>query len=468
MGSGRGALSRAAAAAAVALLCLTAPAGARAVSYGISDAPGAFASCPTFNTPCSSPGGVGGFWRSPQFAALTSGPRPLARVRLPVTYDAVATWNGSGCALSDAYLHPYTDQGGRGHPAGQSWYDLLYGLQAAYDDGIQPLVVIDGYTQASAAKSYVGSAAQGSPGEPDPTTTSGYWDFYCGIRGILNGIAAHLPVYEWPHQWEAWNEPNGGCTYLNNSCTAAVCAHVNEPPSDGTGTGTCSATARGDSSCAIGSSDSGAAKAGCLWIEARNTIVQYGGHAGDEVAAGTFSFPSTGYLTSYVHLLDNEGYHPGTWSVHDYADPTASGWLQSAQADELQAFDTALGQDTAGIANQLWVTESGVLLTDRDRRYGPHDSIPCPAGSPASAAGTLGACIDGAESAQVTATEGFFDLANVTGGPPVTALYWFQWQGATSAWDSGLLDASGRPRASYCVWAGEAPSTCNGDPHATG
>src|SRR6202012_5128448 len=102
---------------------------------------------------------------------------------------------------------------------------------------------------------------------------------------------------------------------------------------------------------------------------ARNAIVQYPDHAADEVAAGSFSFPSTGYLSSYVGLLNNQGYHPGTWSVHDYGDPTASGWLGRPVALHVQAFDTALGSQTQGISNQLWITESGVLLTARDRTY---------------------------------------------------------------------------------------------------
>jgi hypothetical protein len=463
--------SSAAALIAVAVVCLIASPAARAITYGISDSQGTFAACPTYDNPCSSPSGLTGFWQSNAFASLRSSARSVQSVRLPVTYDAVAASNGSnGCTLSNPYRFSYIDQGGRAHPASESWYDLLYGLQAAYADGLQPLVVIDGYTAATAVRAYSGSSAAGDAGEPDPTTAAGSRDYYCGVRGIIDAIAAHLPSYEWPHRWEAWNEPNGGCTYLNNSCAPSVCAQVDQPAGNldrTTLTYTCSATGAGDSSCAAGSDAGGAAKAACLWIQARNAIVQRAGHAGDEVAAGSFSFPSTAYLSSYTGLLANQGYHPGTWAVHDYGDPTASGWLGRASAQQLQEFAAALGRQTAGISSQLWVTESGVVLTDRDRRYGSFDSIPCPAAAVTAAPNTLGACVNGNENAQITGAQAFFDLQSVTGGPPVTALYWYQFGAAPGAWDSALLDAQGLPRGSYCVWGEKAPSACQGSAQAT-
>jgi hypothetical protein len=456
--------------AAAAILLAAAP-GAQAITYGISEPQGFFASCPTHDDPCSSPSGLKGLWSESAFASLRSHGRSVQSVRLPVTYDAVATWDPQGgCALSNPYRFAYTDQGGRPHPAQESWNDLLSGLKAAYADGLQPLIVIDGYTVGTAVRTYSGSAAPGDAGEPDPTTTAGRWAYYCGVRGILNAIAAHLPQNEWPHRWEAWNEPNGGCTYLDNHCTPTVCAQINQPATNfdpSINSYTCSATGPGDTSCAAGSDAGGAARAACLWIEARNTIVQYTGHAGDEVAAGSFSFPSTGYLTSYVGLLNNRGYHPGTWAVHDYGDPTASGWLGRPVATQLQAFETALGRQTQGISEQLWITESGVLLTDRDRKYTGFASIPCASASPAVPPNTLGACINGNETAQITGAQAFFDLTAVTGGPPVTALYWFQFRGVAGAWDSGLLDTNGTPRAAYCVWTEQPRAACSGSPAAT-
>jgi hypothetical protein len=462
--------STAAAISVAAAILLLIPGVAAATTYGISEPQGLFASCSTHDDPCTSLSGVDGLWRDSAFTSLRSQGRSVQAVRLPVTYDAVATWTpADGCTLSNPYRFAYTDQGGRPHPAQESWNDLLYGLREAYADHLQPLIVIDGYTAGSAVHAYSGSTAAGDAGEPDPTTTAGRWAYYCGVRGILNGIAAHLPPSEWPHHWEAWNEPNGGCTYLNNHCTPAECAQINQPASNfdaSINSYTCSATGPGDTSCAAGADDGGAAKAACLWIEARNTIVQYPGHSSDEVAAGSFSFPSTGYLAGYAGLLNNRGYHPGTWAVHDYGDPTASGWLGRPVATQLQAFETALGSQTQGISNQLWVTESGVLLTDRDRTYTGYESIPCVSASSAVPSNTLGACINGNQTAQITSAEGFFNLPAVTGGPPVTALYWYQFRGVAGAWDSGLLDPNGTPRAAYCVWTGQAPADCLGSPAA--
>jgi hypothetical protein len=417
---------------------------------------------------------VAGFWKSGAFAALRSGAHPVGNVRLPVKYDAVSTWNGaSGCTLSNPFLHASEDQGRRPHPAGEAWYDFLYGVRAAYADGLRPLITIVGYGAGDAARSYIGTSASGDPGEPDPTTSSGYWDYYCGVKGILNGIAAHLPAAKWPHQWEAWNEPNGGCTYLHDECSPAICAQINEAATYADpvrGELTCSATGQGHSSCAVGSNAGGAAKAACLWIVADNTITQTSGHQGDTVAAGTFSWPSTGYLAPYVALLASQGYRPPIYSVHDYGDATASGWLGGSRTDQLRAFDTALAQVTdaaGGAARELWITESGVDLTDRDRRYGNFDSIPCAGGSSATLPNTLGACVNANGDAQARSAQGFFDLQRVGGGPPVTALYWYQLAGAPGGWDSGLLDAWGRARAAYCVWTGQPLRDCSGSPQST-
>jgi hypothetical protein len=459
-----------------AVICLFAPAGARAVTYGISDAQGLFATCPTNDDPCSNPDGVGGFWRSAAFRALTTtAARPVTGIRLSVKYNAVSTWEGgSGCTLSNPFLHSYVDQGGRPHPVAQSWHDLLYGMRTAHADGLTPIVVIVGYGAGDSVKQYAGSGARGDPGEPDPTTTAGWWSYYCGVTGILNGIAAHLPAAQWPQRWEAWNEPNGGCAYLNNDCSAqTTCAMLNEPATNldrEHGNYTCSATGREQSSCAPGLPDGGAAKAACLWIDAEAAISRAPGHAGDTVAAGTFSWPSIGYLEPYVGLLASQGQMPTTYSIHDYGDPAASGWLGQTRTDELTAFDAALARTTAAAhapASQLWVTESGVNLTDGDLGYADAHSVPCTGAPGSTLPFTLGACLDGNANAQAASAQAFFDLTSVTGGPPVTAVYWYQFAGAPGGWDSGLLDSRGRPRPAYCVWTLQPVTACAGDPRAT-
>ena len=100
--------------------------------------------------------------------------------------------------------------------------------------------------------------------------------------------------------------------------------------------------------------------------------------------------------------------------------------------------------------------------TGRDHSYAGYQSIPCVNASAAVPAYTLGACIDGNESAQITSAEAFFDLAAVTGGPPLTPLYWYQFKGVAGAWDSGLLDPTGNPRAAHCISTGKAPAACSG------
>ena len=141
-----------------------------------------------------------------------------------------------------------------------------------------------------------------------------------------------------------------------------------------------------------------AAKAACLWIDAEAAISRAPGHAGDTVAAGTFSWPSTGYLEPYLGLLASQGHMPTTYSIHDYGDPAGSGLLGRTRTDELTAFDAALARNTAAArapATQLWVTESGVNLTDRDLGYAEARSLPCTGAPGSTLPFTLGACLDG-------------------------------------------------------------------------
>ena len=170
-------------------ICLFAPVGARAVTYGISDAQGRFATCPTNDDPCSNPGGVDGFWRSAAFRALTTtAARPVTGVRLSVKYNAVSTWDGgSGCTLSNPFRHGYVDQGGRPHPVAQSWHDLLYGLRAARADGLTPMVVIVGYGAGDSVKQYDGSGSRGIPASPTRPRPRGGGATTAGSPGSSTG-----------------------------------------------------------------------------------------------------------------------------------------------------------------------------------------------------------------------------------------------------------------------------------------
>jgi hypothetical protein len=414
------------------------PAGASAaVVYGFGDAPGLFAQCTTGDAPCS--GQITGYWNDPSFTALGSpgSAHRLTMIRLYVAYDAVATSNGrGGCTSSNPWRYAYTDQVGRRYPRQYAWEELYNGLTRAHADGLVPVVAISGYSNYTAVKSYAGSPAPGDPAEPDPTARAGRLAFECGVRGLVNALDDSLPAGERPHYWEAWNEPNGGCRYLNNDCTPSRCAQMDEAAP-------CSATGGADSSCGD-RADSGAARAACLAVQMAAQIRPTRGHSSDTLLDGAFAWPSTGYLAPYYRLLRSQNALQPTWSVHDYGDPTASDALGSDQTWLLAGFDAALS--SLGCAEcQMWVTEAGAILPDTDSNYAGL-SLPCGA--------TLGECVNGNRAAQAAGADGFFDLARV--GPlPVTHLFWYEFTGPISSdWDSGLLDAGGTPREPYCAWLG--------------
>ena len=414
------------------------PAGGSAtVVYGFGDAPGLFAQCATSDAPCS--GQVTGYWNDPGFTALGSAgsAHRLTMIRLYVAYDAVATSNGRrGCTASNPWRYPYTDQVGRLYPRQYAWEELYNGLTRAHADGLVPLVAISGYSSYTAVKAYAGASAAGDPAEPDPTTSSGERAFECGIRGIMSALDRTLPAAERPHYWEAWNEPNGGCRYLNNDCTPARCARMDEASP-------CSATGPDEWSC-HDRADTGAARAACLAVQMAVQIRATPGHRADTLLDGAFAWPSIGYLAPYYRLLASQTAVQPTWSVHDYGDPTASDALGSDQTSLLAGFDAALSSLGCG-GCQIWVTEAGAILPDTDTSYAGL-SLPCGA--------TLGECVNGNRAAQAAGAEGFFNLARV--GPlPVTHLFWYEFTGpVASDWDSGLVDAGGTPREPYCAWLG--------------
>ena len=111
---------------------------------------------------------------------------------------------------------------------------------------------------------------------------------------------------------------------------------------------------------------------------------------------------------------------PTTYSIHDYGDPAGSGLLGQTRTDELTAFDAALARDTAAArapATQLWVTESGVNLTDRDLGYAEARSLRCTGAPGSTLPFTLGACLDGNASAQAAARAGVLRPAVGHGRP---------------------------------------------------
>lgn len=413
------------------LACLALPGAACAVTFGIADAPGTFARCVGPGGPGTCPSNtLSGFFDVPVFRQLAA---PVSRhqirqVRLFVAYDAVEEFNGSstdpGCTLSRVAQHSWSDGAGRTHAAALSWDDLRAGLIAARRDGLTPVVAIVGYGSPNARPGWDEPA-------PDPTTPQGWWETYCGVQGALNAVNK-LPAADRPHTWEAFNEPDAFAVFNGNGAST-------------------------DESCALrdASDVAGAARAACGYLLTRWEIQGFPDHSGDTVIAGTFTHPSVSYLRPYAALLaarESRSSFPTVWSVHDYSDVTRS--YAAPTAEQLLAFDRALGDDTGGAAEQLWVTEAGTLLTSKTA-FGD-----CPAAG-VDAAGTLGACLNGDPARQALAAAAFLGLPSAGVAVPVTHLFWYEWQG-TANWDSGLTDSTGAPRAAWCVLYGSG--SCPGSP----
>jgi hypothetical protein len=412
-------------------VCACPAAAASAETYGLGDAPGTLASCTIAAAPGSCPASaISGFYDDPGFRELTApaSAHRITQVRLFVFYDAVEEYNGSptspGCTLSRVAQQAWRDGAGRLHAAGESWGDLQAGLLAARADGLQPVVSITGYGSPNATPGWVQPI-------PDPTTVAGWWEYRCGVQGVLNAVSK-LPAVDRPHIWEAINEPDSFSIYRGNEASA-------------------------DESCAVVpvSDISGPAKAACAYVMAANEIHQFADHANDTVIAGVFTHPDTAYLKGYTALLSAQepgALYPATWAVHDYDDVTAS--YAGPVSTSLRPFDRALAVDSGGGARELWVTESGTLLTNH-RVTGD-----CPAAG-VDAAGTLGACVNGQATRQVSDAAGFFALPAAGTTVPITHLFWYQWAGEAH-WDSGLADGTGQLRAPWCAFYGSG--VCTGSP----
>ncbi|MBV9820312.1 MAG: hypothetical protein JOZ07_18425 [Solirubrobacterales bacterium] len=412
------------------------PASATAVVYGIGDSPGAFARCPNVAGPggCSQ-SAMRGFFGQPTFRELASpaSRHQLTEVRIFVDYDAIEDYDGSttapGCALSRVAQQAWRDGAGRTHAAAQSWNDLRAELIAARIDGLTPVVAIAGYASPNAIPPW-------DRPFPDPTTTTGYWEYYCGVQGVLNAVSK-LPAAVRPHIWEAVNEPDAFATFDGDESSTVE-------------------------SCASGSTNvvAGAGKAACAYVLAAGLIHQFAGHAGDTVIAGVFTHPSTDYLAPYARMLATQlpgAQFPATWSVHDYADVTRA--LHDTALPELASFDQALAAITGGAAHDLWITESGTLLTDRAV------ADDCPAAG-VDDAGTLGACVNGHPARQLSSAAAFLALPSAGDAVPISHLFWYQWEGEAN-WDSGLTDTNGDRRVGWCALYGSG--TCTGSPEvATG
>ncbi len=419
----------------------TSPDGSEAgapVTYGIADAPGQFARCTPTDPDCCAEqsarcdlGEMSGYFDNPRFLKLLTpvSAHRIRDVRLFVPYDAVEAFNGStrspGCVYSRVREQSWSVPDGEQAP-GEAIDELVAGIIQARAEGLTPVVSIAGYPFPSGRPAW-------DPPIADPTTTSGYWAYRCGVQGILSELS-RLPAWEQPHLWEAINEPEAFAIFRGSDAAPATgCDVGSEPQPDGP------------------------AKAACDEAIASTVIHGFAGHADDSVIAGTFQHPYVGYLGAYVTELARQmpgARFPGVWSVHDYPEVTDA--YAVPNATELARFDAALARDTGGRAHSLWITEAGAVLTSTVR------SGDCPAVG-VDTAGSLGACINGQAARQAAGARAFFKLPHVAAAVPITHLFWYQFTGAPH-WDSGLVDPTGVPRAAYCVFYGHGD--CTGNPYA--
>jgi hypothetical protein len=331
--------------------------------------------------------------QSPIYRRLQAG-LGLKYARVFVPYDAIQTaardpraggfacvndMQDHGMGVSDEYWSPV--------PAYTGLYDDLIAAKAA---GLTPLLALS-----------LGGDARGQV-TPDPTTAAGYAEYSCGVQGLLAQTRAWgLPVAN----WEAWNEPDGSRMYNRGHATGP---------------------------CRPGSVLGGPAKAACLWeiFTLEDTA------AGDRVAAGSFSGPSSlpyvRVYTSELELYRQRGL-PRYWAAHPYGDVLNSTSCTAIGASGCITGATATFVDylasVEGPSFEVWLTELAVIVRQ-------------PFGSTA---------LNGKPVYQASAAEGFLNLPRVS--PHVTQEYWYEVRDLPGVWDSALLGPDGALRTSYCVLA---------------
>lgn len=438
---------------------------AGAVDYGISDSP---SSCASWGANSCNQWSYGLASYLPTASVAGSALQqlrnnlPLHYARVLVPYDAAydARPTDGVCRYSYNYTRHTSHQYPSGGGPGSAWFVFVQELKDARAAGLQTLVAI---TQATGDD----QQHDGDPATPDVSaadatgpaglTTVAGEDYSCGALGLIYLVhKAGLPVAE----WEAWNEPDGSPAYngaLVDACGSLPnnCAGVYDA-----GSGLCGATTY---------TQCGPLEAAGLYSRLEAALArsqsQYGWPI-PPVAAGTTSWPSIGYFSAYLHQVTTVvGTWPAIVSFHAYADTTIG------QAAQSNAFTKAIYNSyaTAGQAQPtVWITESGVVLTDGDRSYNGH-SITCDNGEPDDQY-ALGACVDMNATAQQAGANEFLSLAGngAYAAGQISQVYWYQFQpaNASTGWDSGLLAP---PRAPAGTWYQLSPDGIYGsDSPATG
>lgn len=439
----------------LALVCASAgllsPAVASALSFGISDAPSACGSWGA-NSCNSWSYGFASYYNGPTGAAFTTLRQnlPLTYVRLFAPYDAVddANPSTSACRNSYDYLSHTSSSYPNGGGPGSAWFRLVREVKDAKAVGLTPLIVLSTATADSQRQ-------DGIPATPDPTaagstaansvTTLAGRDYSCGVQGLGRLIhSQNLLAVE----WEAWNEPDGSPAYngaLTGACTSLpnACGGIYQASN-----GLCGSTTY---------TQCGPLEAAGLYEIMRGVFSRWSTQYGwpvPPIAAATLSWPSTGYFNAYLNQLTTVvGLWPSYISFHSYADVTSGGHVQSSNftKDVYNHFNSA-GQPQP----PLWITETGVVLTDGDRNYNGA-AVSC-TNAEADDASTLGACVDGNLAAQQAGAGDFLNLPVSGAYSPgqITQIFWYQLQpaNASTGWDSGLLAP---PRAAAGSWAQVSP-----------
>ncbi len=431
--------------------CLMAPGGASAVSFGIGDAPSQCASW-TSNSCSAWSYGFASYFSGPAGAAFTQLRQnlPLTYVRLFVPYDAVYDANPStqGCRHSYDFASHTSSQYTNGGGPGSAWFRLTQELTDARAVGLTPLIVLTTATSDSQQRDGIPASPDptaAEPSGPDSILTVAGRDYNCGAQGLTRAVHdQNLPAVE----WEAWNEPDGSPAY--NGALNAACASL--PNSCGgiydESTGLCGSATY---------TQCGPLEAAGLYAQMESVLSRWNslyGWAIPPVAAATLSWPSSGYFNAYLNQLTTVvGQWPRYISFHAYADVTGGGHVQSLNftKDVYNHFSAAGRPQPA-----LWISETGVVLTDADRSYNG-TSVTCTNGE-ADDVSTLGACVDGNPTSQQNAANDFLNLGSSGAYAPgqITEVFWYQFQpaNASTGWDSGLLAP---PQAAVGTWAQVTP-----------
>jgi hypothetical protein len=343
-------------------------------------------------------------------------------------------------------------------------------------------------------------------------TTAGL-DYYCGIVAIMSAIEneglGSNPVTD----WEAWNEPNGATQSNSNGggyngslgpCTSTACK--NENPPNGYPSGPCASQTFGGVNndcggqvvsgylCYTSNNDCGPTEAGELWELAVSAAATWFPSKNFTIAAGTISdAQNTTYLGGYEGpLIDSytctpgyvcQSFWPGTWSVHDYEDPSSGA---SGASGDISAFTNALSNDI-GPGSNVWITESADNLgdtveSDKNRATAAYPFSVWPGctsfendhinGNDGNA--EFGMCTDQQPGNQTTAANSFLNLGSHGNGNTITQVDWYEFQPTnySGSWDSGLLSAPtgtytspdglySQPRESYCALTHGQYTSCS-------